>query len=447
MTLLLAGIEGTSLWMASDTAISGGSLDLREREEALKITPSDDGQALIGFAGDKHHGLRCLEAVAKIPASEAGAEWLLAEHKQVPSVDFAYGFRDASGGLRLARVSEGRIEWLTTLYIGQTEAFEHFQKIKHDAELDVVPDALKMFVCAIRGDHDTPQALSNAIHLLIRLFAERQERDVGGWVLPYVLTPDDGALLCNYGFSVSDPLFKQLVPGSLAPPSTAEAGGYSLSVTELGKGDGIVVYWVQRPGGKLYWRREGVMEVHQMDGRAAPFKEQGAAICGKLIDLFFSDEPISFPEEITILRDQTGQPSIAIARSGNTFSTSVLNVATPFHTSGRLEFGVSGRLKARSLSTEQFALELGDDRKTAALTLLNLPEQSPRIELDASALDRAIACMAHARSLMPDVVAAQPSTAPGTEEHVIVNPGWTAERGVHPALGGVTLRMRHPGVG
>ncbi|MFZ0208232.1 MAG: hypothetical protein WAL59_19360, partial [Roseiarcus sp.] len=58
MTLLVAGIEGETVWMVADTAITGGTLGLRERQNQIKIVPCADGKALIGFAGDYFHGTR-----------------------------------------------------------------------------------------------------------------------------------------------------------------------------------------------------------------------------------------------------------------------------------------------------------------------------------------------------------------------------------------------------
>ncbi len=37
MTLLVAGISGSTIWMISDTAISGGGLALRQRTYQIKI--------------------------------------------------------------------------------------------------------------------------------------------------------------------------------------------------------------------------------------------------------------------------------------------------------------------------------------------------------------------------------------------------------------------------
>ena len=44
--------------MVGDTAITGGTIDLREREFMLKIEPAEGFPALIGFAGGLNTVLR-----------------------------------------------------------------------------------------------------------------------------------------------------------------------------------------------------------------------------------------------------------------------------------------------------------------------------------------------------------------------------------------------------
>src|SRR6266571_4959534 len=86
---------------------------------------------------------------------------------------------------------------------------------------------------------------------MLRLFAERSERAVGGWVTPYYLTRE-GAFLCGYGYAVSGPVLTRIGPGSTVPHGTAEAGDFELSLTELGVLRGVIVYWLQRPEGAMF---------------------------------------------------------------------------------------------------------------------------------------------------------------------------------------------------
>jgi ATP-dependent protease HslVU (ClpYQ) peptidase subunit len=77
MTLLVGGISGASVWMVADTSITGGTIQLRERENQIKIVPSDVGRALIGFAGDRHHGARLMEQARLQPAGTLTVQALL----------------------------------------------------------------------------------------------------------------------------------------------------------------------------------------------------------------------------------------------------------------------------------------------------------------------------------------------------------------------------------
>ena len=63
-----------------------------------------------------------------------------------------------------------------------------------------------------------------------------------------------------------DPILTQLGPGSAVPHGTAEAGGFGLSVTELGKRNGVVVYWLQMPGGVVFVREPETYTEHEFKG-------------------------------------------------------------------------------------------------------------------------------------------------------------------------------------
>jgi hypothetical protein len=101
---------------------------------------------------------------------------------KIPASISTYGYMDDTG-THLVRISRGRAEELLTFHIGNTNAFEHFQRIRHDTEIHPVPDAVSIF---FSGSRDTtndpvPEGLNPAITSMLRLFAERSERDVGGW--------------------------------------------------------------------------------------------------------------------------------------------------------------------------------------------------------------------------------------------------------------------------
>jgi hypothetical protein len=106
MTLLVAGSTSTAIWMVADAVVSEGDLGTREREYALKIVPSRDRRALVGFSGDLASGTKLAHASAAMPGEKKTADFLLAEHHEHPSVDFAYAYRDQEG-LHLIRIARG----------------------------------------------------------------------------------------------------------------------------------------------------------------------------------------------------------------------------------------------------------------------------------------------------------------------------------------------------
>jgi hypothetical protein len=156
----------------------------------------------VGFAGEPHHGAGLVEQAAAMPAGKETISFLLNSHLQNSSIDFAYGYVDDSGP-HLVRVSRGEAKEVPTLHLGLTDAFVQFQRIRHDAEIDAIPEAVSIFFTGSRAADPVPDGLNSAIKSMLRLFAERSERDVGGWPVPYHLT-GGGAFLCGYAYSASD---------------------------------------------------------------------------------------------------------------------------------------------------------------------------------------------------------------------------------------------------
>jgi hypothetical protein len=66
-----------------------------------------------------------------------------------------------------------------TLNLGVADAFDHFRRIRHNRELDPVPDAMTIFCSGSRAAEPVPQAADDAIASMLKLFAEREEREVG----------------------------------------------------------------------------------------------------------------------------------------------------------------------------------------------------------------------------------------------------------------------------
>jgi hypothetical protein len=371
---------------------------------------------------------------------------LFNSHLQNSSIDFAYGYVDDSGP-HLVRVSQGEAKEVPTLHIGLTDAFEHFQRIRHDAEIDAIPEAVSIRFSGSRATDPVPDGLNTAITSMLRLFAERSERDVGGWPVPYHLT-GGGAFFCGYVYSASDPILTKIGPGSIVPHGTAEAGGFGLSVTELGKGDGLVVYWRQQPGGTVYRRTADGYEVLKFEGTPSQFKERASAAVGQLVEIMFNDQPAGPPDSVIVMRDENGIPSMVLVRHGNALSFSVLNVGTPFRTRATVNLKGTDQDKAGGLlATDRVTVTLDDAKSTATVHLLTDAKPATQIELQARELDAVLAVLGEARAVMRDKVPIQPPEERGAREVMILDPAWRTSSQLHPSLAGITLRLRHVGFG
>jgi hypothetical protein len=450
MTLLVAQRDGLNVWMAADSAITGGPIGERQREYALKIVPSLDGRALIGFAGDHHHGTRLMHRAAALASGAEAARFLVESQRDYPSVDFAYAYAEHTG-CRLLRITDGQIEELQALHLGSTDAFDHFQRVRHAAEeIDHAPEAVKTFIAASRAAEPIPETLSKATTSLLRVFAERVERDVGGWVTAYFLTKD-GTFLCGYGYAVSDPILTQLGPGSAVPHGTAEAGGFGLSVTELGERNGVVVYWLQMPGGVVFVREPETYTEHEFKGAPSEFISSATVALGRKIEIWFGDKPSGQPQSITILRDRNGVPSMAVANDRDVLSFSVLNVSSPFATRAALNLAENDpNALEKALEGDRVRLTFDADRKTTKLNLYVNKQPATAITLNVHELEGLIAQLGEARANLAEPIAYEPpQPKPGLpmRDVMVLNPTWRTEPPVHPNLNGITLRMRHPGFG
>jgi hypothetical protein len=450
MTLLIAQRDGLNVFIAADSAITGGTLDERQRENALKIIPSLDGRALIGYAGDHYHGARLAHLGSCLPAGTKGPQFLSEAQHDHPSVDFAYSYAD-DAGCHLFRVADGNVEELQAFHLGSAEAFDHFQRVRHAREIDPVPEAVQTAIIASRASDALPDSLGNVITSLLRVFAERSEHDVGGWVTAYFLTKD-GAFLCGYGYSVSDPILTTIGPGSAVPHGTAQAGGFGLSVTELGEREGLVVYWLQLPGGTVFVRTSEGYKEHNFRGTPSQFIANASTELSRKVEIWFGDKPAGQPQTITVLRDRDGVPAMAIANDRGTLSFSVLNVSTPFDTRAELDFSRTddaGSL-AKMLQSDQVRLTFDADGKTTTLSLFVDKQPANKIVLGPRELDTFIAQLGEARARLQEPVPAQPPhLQPGVRvrDLMVLDPAWRTEGPLHPSLNGITLRLRHTGFG
>jgi hypothetical protein len=440
MTLLVAGISDQTIWMVADTLITG-PLGGRYDEHQIKIVPSVDGKALIGFAGDQFRGTEAIERARHLPAESATLDYLIEVQRTYP-VDFAFGYVDSSGSY-LFRVAGGVAERVPALQLGADGAFEQFQSIRHRIEIDPVPHSISTFMMATRSPDKPPDALLHAITAMLRLFPERAERDVGGAAIPYTLGRN-GIYLCSYGYSISDPITPDLRSGDLIPHGTAHGGGYGLSVTEFDNDRGIVVYWLQKPGGTIYLRTALGFESINVDGNPPEFRRSVEERLGRPVEIWFGDNtPRGQPDSIAMLADQDGKQAIAIARYGKDLEFYAIDVSADFKT----KLASMDLTEQSDLSSPTVNAIVAEDSKSARLRFSAQLGAPCEIVVDAIQLDEVIQTLTAARVRMEPSVAAEPLSGPFKRETVILDPAWRANWPPHPSLKGLILRLRHPGHG
>jgi hypothetical protein len=445
MSLVIAGVEEAGVWMVSDTAITGGDISLRQRRYLPKVEVSRDKRALIGFAGnDAHNAARLVAVACTKPASHEGLEVLLQGSAHNPSVEFAYATYD-NGKPRLLHISGGKSADVLVLHLGNHAAFETFQRIRH-GEAMVAPLAFRWFMCGanesakLRGD-----GLPTAIKAMIELFAMRAERDVGGWAVPYLLT-ENGAVFFGYVYSESDPIFDKLVPGSIIPHGTPSLGGVTLSVTELPNEDGMVVYWLQLPGGTVLVRSDdGEYKQYTFRGTPTQFKADVQAAIGQTPELWVEERPPSPVKALRIMRAADGGINAVIADHGGALSVALHNLATRFDFSQEMRLMKPGEQDDPENDDRRRPLfaRLSDDKHSVGLEVRD--EKQRRVELGAVELDALIRTLGDLRAQMINVVPME--LLPGTQMMMIIDPKWRTERSPHPAVKGVLLMLRHIGFG
>jgi hypothetical protein len=445
MTLVVAGVTAGKGWIVSDTLITGGTIQLRDREFQIKCLPAEDRRSLVAFSGDAHNGGDLIEQAAAMPSGQNTISVLCEAQAENPRIDFLYMFLD-EGTARLFKISNGSAQEAPATYIGEKGAFEQFQRIRHATEIDPVPKSFENFMFGSRAPSEIPDVMSGVTISMLRMFLLRTERDVGGWAVPYVLVPE-GAYMCVYAHAVSDPILDKVGPGTVVPHGTAEAGGYGLSVTELVDPEGMVVYRRQTPGGSVLIREEQGYRTVRIDGAPAEFRAKASDLLGKPVDIFFGeDTPVGLPESITILRDEDGRPAAAIAKRGNNLSFSVLNVATAFRAKAKLD--LSGEQKGpKSVTVQNLTLTLADDRNHVNLQLLNDGKVVGESTLSADEIDAVITGLGRFRAALNQQARPEPDESGGAQEFLVVDPAWRTVQSPHAEVDGIVMRLRHLGLG
>lgn len=435
--------------MVADTAVTGNAVSLREREFQPKIEPAHN-KSLLGFAGSFEGGRQVITEASQLPVGKSALDFLLQKHLEIGSdgrgtyrVDFAYGFQ-TDDGPQLFRIAEGVSSRVTTLHLGI--AFSDFQTIRHNNEIDHAPKAIHQFMFAAPGEHAPPHGLSASTRAMLQLFATREEHDIGGWAVPYLLTPDR-AQLCTYGYSVTDPITDELRPGHLIPHGMAYGGGFGLSFAGLREGDGMVVYWLQLPGGRVLVRNGSGYDEYSFSGGPTSFKEEAYQRLGRVVDIWFGDQPLGAVEKVSFIRDESGRPRFTIAQDGESLSFAwVQNTEESFRAAKTVQLRkdpIKETEESDLTRPMSISMTLAADSDTVTLELLNEGQALGHIILGAVELDKLIASLGAARASMLTPVPSDIS--PGTELHSIVDPAWRTRAAPHPSVAGPLLALRHTG--
>lgn len=445
MTLVVAGVTAGRGWIVSDTLITGGTIQLRDREYQIKCLPAKDRGSLVAFSGDAHNGADLIEQAAAMPSGQNTISALCEAQAENPRTDFLYMFLDG-GTARLFKISNGSAVEASAAYIGEKSAFEQFQCVRHATEIDPVPKSFENFIFGSRAPSEIPDVMCGVTIAMLRMFLQRIERDVGGWAVPYVLVPE-GAYMCGYAHAVSDPILDRVAPGAVVPHGTAEAGGYGLSVTELVDPYGMVVYRRQVPGGLVLIHEEHGYRTVRIHGAPVEFRTKASDLLGKPVDIFFGDDtPAGLPETITVLHDEDGQPAAAIAKRGNNLSFSVLNVATAFRTKAKFDLR-SEQKGLEPVTVQNLTLTLAQDRNHVYLQLLNDGKVVGESTLNADEMDAVITGLGRFRAALNQQVRPEPDQSGGAQEFLVVDPCWRTVQSPHSEVDGIVMRLRHLGLG
>jgi hypothetical protein len=195
-------------------------------------------------------------------------------------------------------------------------------------------------------------------------------------------------------------------------------------------------------------RDDPLLDRSTIFGRRSEFIERASTATGKKIELWFSERPAGYPQSITVPRDESGIPSAAIANHGDNFSFSVLNVANSFRAHGAINLapGDARHLPVGHLATENLTVTLCQDKGTAKIGLSFEGKPASELTLTPRDLDLIIGVLGEARAIMSKPVSFEPSKD-RRRELMVLNPAWRTEPPIHPTLNGITLRLRHPGLG
>ncbi len=449
MTLLVAGTDHRSVWIAADTAITSETRPVRERSQTLKVYPLG-ASSLVGFAGNADRALQSVRHAAGLPPGREVLAALLESHNVRHDVDFAYTFL-VNGVPKLFKVANGEAIETTSFYLGQHDAFERLQRARHSPKIDHAPNASHIFICYLperRSSADLPLAqlpegLTETIKAMHAIFPQTSGREVGGTPIPYILSRY-GAQPVPYAYAVSDPIIPALTAGDLIPHGTAEGGGYGFSLTELRERDGVVLYWRQRPGGEVVVRDSGVDTVHSFEGVPREFVEAVKVKLGRDIDVFSEGPPSNEPVySVQDLVTESGERPITVVSRGRTISFSWNGSQVTFRAQARnVVVGPSETVT----STTEDGLSVRLDPEAGTLVLdPSISRDALPVSLSAAEIDLQMRRLAELRPQLSDPVPRDPK--PGEQFLAENDPRWELRRIAHHDARGFALYLRHSGYG
>jgi hypothetical protein len=136
---------------------------------------------------------------------------------------------------------------------------------------------------------------------------------------------------------------------------------------------------------------------------------------------------------------------VAIAKRGNDFSLSALNVATPFRARASADF-IGQQKGTKSVTVKNLTLTLTDESHVT-VRLLDDGKVVGESTLNASEMDAVIAGMGEFRAAMKEAVRSEPDQNGGAREYIAVDPAWRTNQSPHSEADGIVLRLRHLGFG
>ena len=249
-------------------------------------------------------------------------------------------------------------------------------------------------------------------------------------------------MLLTYSYSFSDPIIQHMRSGDIVRHGTAEGGGFGLSLTGWGANDGLVVYWLQKPGGMIFVRTREGFDEFEFRGKPTEFKNAVLAKMGRPVDIWFGDsDPEGILESVSLIYDKDGNPGFAVANHGDAVTISALNVDTEFAAGATIS--LQRETPAMAMATESTRITLNEDGNSGLFEILEEGRATGQLQLDADRLDALIAHIGSVRSRMSPQIAAEPKLPSGSQREVINDPAWRTRSKLHPSINGVLLQLRH----